>query len=89
MLGERFIEYLELLYAAVNSKILDHFWIEGINLLENVPGKTLENMACRLRRILDSDKERNKVLKCNSKCLFDWFLLLSFFTCEVILGLNI
>ncbi|PFX19295.1 Mitochondrial dynamics protein MID51 [Stylophora pistillata] len=63
-LGERFIEYLESLYAAVNSKNMNHFWVEGINLLDNIPSKTLENMADRLRKILDSDKERNKVLKC-------------------------
>ena len=67
VLGERFIEYLELLFAAVNRKTLDHFWVEGVNLLDNIPSKTLENMADRLRRILDSEKERNKVLKCKSK----------------------
>lgn len=89
MFGERFIEYLELFYVVVNSKILDYFWIEGVNFLENVFGKILENMVCRLRRILDSDKERNKVFKCNSKCFFDWFLFLLFFICEIILGFNI
>lgn len=66
-LGERFIEYLEKLYAVVNSKVLDHFWVTGVNLLDNVPNKTLENMADRLRRILESDKERDKVLKCQCK----------------------
>lgn len=67
MLGERFIEYLGKLYAAVASKVLDHFWITGVNLLDNIPSKTLDNMADRLRRILDSDKERDKVLKCRCK----------------------
>lgn len=76
MLGERFIEYLELLYAAVISKTLDHFWVEGVNLLDNIPSKTLENMADRLRRILDSDKERNKVLKFKSKYNFVFVRLL-------------
>ncbi|XP_078343834.1 uncharacterized protein LOC144629490 isoform X2 [Oculina patagonica] len=68
MLGERFIEYVEMLYAAVARKTLDHFWIQGVNynLLDNIQDKTLDNMADRLRRILDSDKERNKVLKCQS-----------------------
>lgn len=66
-LGERFIEYLEKLNAAVDSKVLDHFWITGVNLLDNIPSKTLENMADRLRRILESDKERDKVLKCQCK----------------------
>ena len=66
-LGERFIEYLEKLHAAVDSKVLDHFWVTGVNLLDNIPSITLENMADRLRRILDSDKERDKVLKCQRK----------------------
>ena len=66
-LGERFIEYLEKLHAAVDSKVLDHFWVTGVNLLDNIPSKTLENMADRLHRILDSDKERDKVLKCQCK----------------------
>ena len=69
MLGERFIEYLEMLHVALASKTLDHFWIEGVNLLDNIQEKTLDNMADRLRRILDSDKERNKVLKCQRKFL--------------------
>lgn len=71
MLGERFIEYMEILYAAIASKSLDHFWIQGVdyNLLDNIQDKTLDNMADRLRRILDSDKERNKVLKCQRKFL--------------------
>ena len=67
MLGERFIEYLERLYGAVDSKVLDHFWEPAVNLLDNIPSKTLENMADRLRRILDSEKERDKVLKCQRK----------------------
>lgn len=66
-LGERFLEYMEMLYTALESKSLDHFWVSGVNLLDNIQGKTLENMADRLRRILDGDKERSKVLKCRSK----------------------
>ena len=67
MLGERFIEYMEMLYTALANKSLDHFWVKGVNLLDSIQGKTLENMADRLHRILDSDKERNKVLKCQGK----------------------
>ena len=67
MLGERFVEYLEMLYKALSSKTLDHFWVSGVNLLDNIPDKTLENMADRLRKILGSEKERSKVLKCQSK----------------------
>ena len=67
MLGERFLEYMEMLYTALSKKTLDHFWVEGVNLLDNIQDKTLENMADRLRKILDNDKERSKVLKCESK----------------------
>ena len=70
VLGERFLEYMEMLYTALESKILDHFWVSGVNLLDNIQGKTLENMADRLRRILDSNKERSKVLKCQSKIVY-------------------
>ena len=56
-----------MLYTALESQSLGHFWVSGVNLLDNIKGKTLENMADRLRRILDSDKERSKVLKCQSK----------------------
>lgn len=64
MLGERFTEYMGLLHSNLASQTLDHFWVQGVNLLEDIPSKTLENMADRLRRILDSDQERSKVLKC-------------------------
>lgn len=67
MLGERFLEYMELLHTALAKKTLDHFWVEGVNLLDNIQDKALENMADRLRKILDNDKERSKVLKCESK----------------------
>ena len=67
MLGERFLEYMEMLYTALSKKTLDNFWVEGVNLLDNIQDKTLENMADRLRKILDNDKERSKVLKCESK----------------------
>ena len=67
MIGERFIEFMEKLYEALASKTLEHYWVPGVNLLDNIQGKTLDNMADRLRRILDSDKERSKVLKSQSK----------------------
>ena len=38
-------------------------------------------MADRLRKILDNDKERSKVLKCESKA--DWFLLTAFGNLEL------
>ncbi|XP_068751496.1 uncharacterized protein [Montipora capricornis] len=67
MLGERFLEYMEMLYKALDGKVLNHFWVRCINLLEDIPSETLENMAGRLRRILDNDKERRKVLKCQNE----------------------
>lgn len=63
-LGERFIEYLEKLYVVVDSKVLDYFWVIGVNFLDNILSKILENMVDYLRRILESDKERDKVFKC-------------------------
>lgn len=67
MLGERFLEYMEMLHRALAKRTLDHCWVQGVNLLDNIQHKTLENMADRLHKILDNDKERSKVLKCESK----------------------
>lgn len=64
MLGKRFIEYMEMLYEALAQNWLSHFWLqESVNLFDDIPSKTLENMANRMRKILDNDKERRKVLK--------------------------
>ena len=66
-LGERFVDYFEMLYDGLAAKQIKHYWTPGVNLLSDIQDKTLENMADRLRRILDSDKERSKVLKCQGK----------------------
>ena len=68
MLGKRFIEYMEMLYEALAQNWLSHFWLqESVNLFDDIPWKTLENMANRMRKILDNDKERRKVLKYEGK----------------------
>ena len=41
---------------------LPHYWLHGVNLLEDINPVVTKNMADRLKRILNSDAEMNKIL---------------------------
>lgn len=62
-LGERFKEFFSFLANLLENKKLKHFWLQDVNLLSDVPPMTLENMEKRVRRILSSDQEKQKILK--------------------------
>ena len=63
-LGERYMGFVRFLQAALNSKILRHYWVQKINLLEEIDVITLNNMQYRLLRFINSPQERSAVL-CN------------------------
>ena len=62
-LAERFIEFMEFLRNKLQENVLYHFWIKDVNLLSEISASTLENMHRRLTRLLNSEQERNKVLR--------------------------
>ena len=62
-LGENFRAFLGELQTYLEKKHLPHFWLPGVNLLENIQAVVVGQMANRLKRILNSEAEMNKVLE--------------------------
>ncbi|XP_031556133.1 uncharacterized protein LOC116292926 isoform X2 [Actinia tenebrosa] len=62
-LGDKFEEFFSFLAGLLENKKLKHFWLDDVDLLSNVPTMTLENMEKRVKRILSSDQEKQKILK--------------------------
>lgn len=62
-LGDRFVEFFSFLANLLENKKLQHFWLKDVNLLSSVPTMTLENMEKRVKHILSSDQEKQKILK--------------------------
>ena len=61
-LGQKFLGFLGLLQSYLEGENLPHYWLSGVNLLEDINPMVIRNMADRLRRILNSDAEMNKIL---------------------------
>ena len=61
-LGLSFLGFLRKLQSSLENGNLQHFWLSGINILEDIDHGLLDNMAMRLARILNSRAEMNKVL---------------------------
>ena len=61
-LALRFLGFLEYLHERLVEKILSHHWITEVNLLDGISEATLTNMKTRLHRVLNSEKERFKIL---------------------------
>ncbi|XP_078379100.1 cyclic GMP-AMP synthase-like receptor 3 [Oculina patagonica] len=61
-LGEHFVGYLEKLQRYLENGNLPHYWLDGVNILEGVDDVVLGNMAYRLKRILNSEAERDQIL---------------------------
>ena len=66
-LGEHFVKYLEKLQRFLENGNLPHYWLDKVNILEGVDVVVLGNMACRLKSILNSDAERDQILKTNEE----------------------
>ena len=62
-LSEHFLGFLGELQRFLESGNLPHYWLDGVNILEDVKDVVVSNMAYRLRRILNSEAERDKILK--------------------------
>ena len=63
-LGEHFVGFLAALQAFLQKKNLPNYWLPEVNLLDEIRNPVVvEQMACRLKRILNSEVERNKILE--------------------------
>lgn len=61
-LGKHFVGFLEEFQSLLRRGNLPHFWIPGVNLLEDTNQFVLEQMANRLKRILNSEAELDSIL---------------------------
>ena len=61
-LGTHFIGFLRALQSYLERGCLPHYWLPGVNLLEEINPVVTRNTADRLKKILNSDVEMNKIL---------------------------
>ena len=61
-LGNHFLGFLRALQIFLERRNLPHYWLPGVNLLDNIAQVVTRNMAYRLQAILNSEAERNKIL---------------------------
>jgi len=61
-LEKHFLGFLRALQSYLEMNNLPHYWLPGVNLLEDINPVVTKNMADRLKRILNSDAEMNKTL---------------------------
>ena len=61
-LGDHFVGFLGYLQNSLEQENLPHYWLDGVNILDDIDGVVIRNMAARLRRILNSEVERNQIL---------------------------
>ena len=61
-LGEHFRGFLQKVQRYLETATLPHYWLSGVNLIEDIDQSTLAAMAGRIRHILNSDIELNTVL---------------------------
>lgn len=47
---------------ALENGNLPHYWLDGVNVLEDINEVVMGNMAYRLKRILNSEAERDQIL---------------------------
>ena len=62
VLEKHFLRFLRALQTYLESKCLPHRFLSSVNLLEDINPVVIRNMADRLKRILNSDVEMNKIL---------------------------
>ena len=61
-LEKHFLGFLRALQSYLENRYLPHYWLSDVNLLEDINPVVTRNMADRVKRILNSDAEMNKVL---------------------------
>lgn len=61
-LAEHFLGFLDELQIFLKTGNLPHFWLHGVNMLEDMDQCLLEKMANRLKMILSSRTEMNRTL---------------------------
>ena len=61
-LGEYFRGFLGVVQRYLERGHLPHYWLPSINLLEDINPVVVQSMADRIKRILNSETEMNKVL---------------------------
>ncbi|XP_078596998.1 cyclic GMP-AMP synthase-like receptor 3 [Branchiostoma floridae x Branchiostoma japonicum] len=61
-MGERFLDLLKRIESCLRERHLPHFYLPELNLLDGIRHKTIENMRDRIKRLIDSEHERSKVL---------------------------
>lgn len=62
-LAKHFHGFLQHLHAYLEKGHLPHYWLPGINLLEDIDPVVVGHMAGRVKRILNSDAEMNRILE--------------------------
>ncbi|XP_074628896.1 cyclic GMP-AMP synthase-like receptor 3 isoform X1 [Acropora palmata] len=61
-LGEHFRGFLQKVQGYLETATLPHYWLSGVNLIEDIDQRVLAAMAGRIRHILNSDIVLNAVL---------------------------
>jgi len=62
-LGKHFHGFLQHLHGYLEEGNLPHYWLPGVNLLEDIDPVVVRQMAGRVKRILNSDAEMNRLLE--------------------------
>ena len=61
-LGEHFVGFFGELQRFLENGNLPHYWLDGVNILEDIDDVVVRNMLYRLKRILNSEVERDQIL---------------------------
>lgn len=61
-LGDHFVGFLGELQTSLEKGNLPHYWLDGVNVVEDIDEVVIGHMAARLKRILNSEAERNQIL---------------------------
>jgi len=62
-LGKHFHGFLQHLHGFLQEGNLPHYWLPGVNLLEDINPGVVRQMANRVKKILNSDAEMNGLLE--------------------------
>ena len=62
-LGKHFVGFISELQGSLERGNLPHYWLPDVNLLDDIHQGVVEQMAYRLKRILNSEAVRNGILE--------------------------